>query len=79
MGNPCLTAARAELERAGIRDVEVAYGGKHARLRFRSSCLPCRAPLAIGARYKTRGMTYGGGGASLGLSRRVLEAFSGAC
>ena len=35
MRNPCLTAARAELERGGIRGVDVAYGGKHPRLRFR--------------------------------------------
>jgi hypothetical protein len=33
--NPCLAAALAELEAAGIRDVTVAYGGKHPQLRFR--------------------------------------------
>ena len=33
--NPCLAAAKAELERAGIRDVEIAYGSKHPQLRFR--------------------------------------------
>jgi hypothetical protein len=33
--NPCLAAALAELEAAGIRDVTVAHGGKHPQLRFR--------------------------------------------
>jgi hypothetical protein len=33
--NPSLAAAQAELERVGIRDVEVAYSSKHPRLRFR--------------------------------------------
>ena len=33
--NPCLEIARTELKRVGIRDVEVAHGGKHPQLRFR--------------------------------------------
>jgi hypothetical protein len=34
MKNPCLEAALQELDAAGIRDVERAYGGKHLQLRW---------------------------------------------
>ena len=33
--NPCITSAVEELERVGIRDVEIAFGGKHPQIRFR--------------------------------------------
>jgi hypothetical protein len=33
--NPSINAALYELERAGIRDVEIARGTKHPQLRFR--------------------------------------------
>jgi hypothetical protein len=33
--NPCLEIALAELEAAGVRGVERAYGGKHPQLRWR--------------------------------------------
>jgi hypothetical protein len=35
MKNDCLAAGLAELEAAGIRDVERVYGGKHLQLRWR--------------------------------------------
>ena len=35
MRTPCVDAALAELQRAGIRDVEVARGTKHPQVRFR--------------------------------------------
>jgi hypothetical protein len=34
MRNDCLDAAVGELEQAGIRDYEVAHGGKHIQLRW---------------------------------------------
>jgi hypothetical protein len=34
MSNPCLEAAVAELEQAGIRDFKVARGGRHLQLRW---------------------------------------------
>jgi hypothetical protein len=33
--NPCVNAAAEELERAGIRDIELGYGGRHPQVRFR--------------------------------------------
>jgi hypothetical protein len=35
MKNPCLAAALAELESAGIRDVEQVRGGKHVQVRWK--------------------------------------------
>jgi hypothetical protein len=35
--NPCLDAALRELDAAGIRDVERAYGGKHLQLRWQAN------------------------------------------
>ncbi len=35
MRNPCLEAALRELEAAGVRDVEQAFGGKHPQVRWR--------------------------------------------
>ena len=35
MRNPCLDAALRELDAAGIRDVEQAFGSKHPQLRWR--------------------------------------------
>jgi hypothetical protein len=35
MKNPCLNAALAELEAAGVRDVEIVRGSKHPQIRFR--------------------------------------------
>jgi hypothetical protein len=32
--NPCINAACEELERAGIRNVEIANGSRHPQLRF---------------------------------------------
>ena len=34
MPNPCIEAAKEELERVGIHDTEIAFGGKHPQLRF---------------------------------------------
>ncbi len=34
MPNPCIEVAKAELERVGIHDTEIAFGGKHPQLRF---------------------------------------------
>jgi hypothetical protein len=33
--NACLDAALAELESAGVRDIQIARGSKHPQLRFR--------------------------------------------
>jgi hypothetical protein len=38
--NPCINAACEELERAGIRNVEIANGSKHPQLRFRINGVP---------------------------------------
>jgi hypothetical protein len=32
--NPCITAALGELEKVGIRDVQIVSGSKHPQLRF---------------------------------------------
>jgi hypothetical protein len=34
MSNECIQAAKAELARVGIHNVEIAHGGKHPQLRF---------------------------------------------
>jgi hypothetical protein len=33
--NPCLDIALAELESAGVRDIQIARGSKHPQVRFR--------------------------------------------
>lgn len=35
MKNACLDAALSELEKAGVRDIEQAHGGKHLQVRWR--------------------------------------------
>jgi hypothetical protein len=41
--NPCLDAALAELESAGVRDIQIARGSKHPQVRFRVNGGPLRA------------------------------------
>jgi hypothetical protein len=41
--NPCLDTALAELESAGIRDVQIVRGSKHPQVRFRVNGGPVRA------------------------------------
>jgi hypothetical protein len=40
--NSCVNAAAEELERVGIRDIELEYGGRHPQLRFRINGGPVR-------------------------------------
>jgi hypothetical protein len=42
MRNPCLDAALAELEAVGIRDFQLARGGKHLQLRWSVNGHPTR-------------------------------------
>lgn len=43
MKNPCLDIALAELEKAGVRDIQIARGSKHPQVRFRVNGGPVRA------------------------------------
>jgi hypothetical protein len=47
--NPCLNAALEELERVGIRDIEIARGSKHPQLRFRVNGCEMRAFTVAGS------------------------------
>jgi hypothetical protein len=47
MRNPCVDAAVAELEAAGVRNFHLAHGGKHLQVRWRVSD---HHPLRVAAR-----------------------------